>query len=317
MFTESLQTDGSRLLHLLDIDGLPIPIIQELLTEAAGFLQHDPATVYPDLKNKTVVNLFFENSTRTRTTFEMAATALSANIINFNVAVSATSKGECLLDTVYNLAAMGCNMFVVRHEAAGASEFIAKYIGKDIAVINAGDGCHQHPTQALLDMLTIQQSKSQIEGLTYAIVGDVRHSRVARSEIMALNMLGAREIRVIAPKTLQPNSFDGWGVHVYEDMDQGLQDVDVIIMLRLQRERMNQALVPSQEEYFYCYGLNNRRLALAKPDAIVMHPGPINRGVEIDSEVVDGSQSRVLQQVTTGKAMRMAVMRRLMRDRHE
>lgn len=317
MFTESLQTDGTRLYHLLDIDGLPITMMQSLLADAANLLKNDPNTIYTDLENKTVVNLFFENSTRTRTSFEIAATTLSANIINFDVAVSATSKGESLLDTVYNLAAMGCNLFIVRHNAAGASEFIAKHIGKDIAVINAGDGCHQHPTQALLDMLTIQQNKGQIEGLTYAIVGDVRHSRVARSEIFALNMLGAREIRVITPKTLQPNSFDGWGVHVFQDMDQGLKDVDVVIMLRLQHERMNQALIPSPEEYFHCYGLDERRLALAKPDAMVMHPGPINRGVEIDSDVVDGTQSRVLQQVLMGKAMRMAIMQRLMRDRNE
>jgi len=315
MFTESLQTDGHRLFHLLNIENLPVSIIQSLLQQASQFLENDLNTVYPDLAQKTVVNLFFENSTRTRTTFEMAATALSANVINFNVAVSATSKGESLLDTVYNLQAMGCDIFVVRHSASGASEFIAKHVGENIAVINAGDGCHAHPTQALLDLLTIQKIKKKVAGLTYAIVGDIKHSRVARSEIQALNMLGAKEVRVVAPKTILPNDIERWGAHAYYDMDRALKNVDVIIMLRMQKERMEQALIPSKEEYFFKFGLTEERLKIAKDDAIVMHPGPINRGFEIDADVVDGASSVVLEQVTHGKAMRMAVMRQLILDR--
>ena len=262
-----------------------------------------------------MINLFFENSTRTRTTFEMAAKALSANVINFNVETSATSKGESLLDTVYNLEAIGCDLFIVRHPAAGASEFIAKHLENRIQIINAGDGCHAHPTQALLDILTIQRKKGRIDGLRYAIVGDIKHSRVARSQIQALNMLGAREIRVVAPLTLLPENIDTWGAHVYLDLKKALHNIDVIIMLRLQKERMQQALIPSTAEYFSQYGLTQKKLMLANSDAIVMHPGPINRNVEIASDVVDGNQSVVLNQVSMGKAMRMAIIQQLIQDR--
>ena len=262
----------------------------------------------PLLRGKTIVNLFFESSTRTRTTFELAATRLSADVLTMNIATSATSKGESLLDTIRNLEAMHVDMFVVRHALSGAAHFIAQHTAPHISVINAGDGQHAHPTQAMLDMFTIRQLKKQFSGLKVAIVGDILHSRVARSQILALNTLGVAEVRVIAPKTLLPVQVKSMGVIDLHDMAEGLADVDVVIMLRLQKERMNSAFLPSESEYFRCFGLTEAKLKYAKSDVIVMHPGPINRGVEIDSAVADGPRSVILQQVSNGVAVRMAIM---------
>lgn len=303
-------TKNGQLKHFLSIDGLDKDLLTEILDTAesfAGMSEHQVKKV-PLLRGKTIVNLFFENSTRTRTTFELAATRLSADVLNINIATSATSKGESLLDTIRNLEAMHVDMFVVRHAISGAAHFIAQHTAPHISVINAGDGQHAHPTQAMLDMFTIRQHKKQFAGLKVAIVGDILHSRVARSQIRALNALGVAEVRVIAPKTLLPAYVESMGVIPLHDMHEGLRDVDVVIMLRLQKERMNSAFLPSEGEFFRCYGLTEAKLKLAKPDAIVMHPGPINRGVEIASSVADGPQSVILQQVSNGIAVRMAIM---------
>jgi aspartate carbamoyltransferase catalytic subunit len=300
-----------ELQHLLSIEGLPARILREILDRAAGFLgsaEGGEIRKVPQLSGKSVFNIFFENSTRTRTTFEIAAKRLSADVVNLNIGSSSTSKGETLLDTVDNLCAMHADMFVVRHSSSGAAHLIARHVPSDIHVINAGDGRHAHPTQGLLDMYTIRHYKKEFHNLRVAIVGDILHSRVARSEIHALTTLGVPEVRVIAPKTLLPTAVENLGVQVYHDMEQGLKDVDVVMMLRLQNERMQGAALPSAQEYFKHFGLTQKRLALARPDAIVMHPGPMNRGVEIDSSVADGAQSVILPQVTFGIAVRMAVM---------
>ncbi len=304
-----LNADGS-LRHLLTIDGLPRAILTHILDTAEGFISVSEQEVkkVPLLRGKAIFNLFFEASTRTRTTFEIAAKRLSADVINLNINASSQSKGETLLDTVDNLAAMQADMFVVRHAQSGAAHMIARHVAPHIHVVNAGDGRHAHPTQGLLDMFTIRKYKGEFHNLRVAIVGDVLHSRVARSQIHALTTLGVPEVRVIAPKTLLPVGVEQMGVHVYHDMAQGLKDVDVVIMLRLQNERMRGARLPSAQEYFKYYGLTQEKLALARPDAIVMHPGPMNRGVEIDSSVADGKQSVILPQVTYGIAVRMAVM---------
>ncbi|MDE1941897.1 MAG: aspartate carbamoyltransferase catalytic subunit [Betaproteobacteria bacterium] len=304
-----LSPDG-KLQHLLTIEGLPPSILFHILDTAGNFehVAQQEIKKVPHLQGKSVFNLFFEASTRTRTTFEIAAKRLSADVINLNVSASSQSKGETLLDTVDNLSAMQADMFVVRHAESGAAHLIANHVAPGIHVINAGDGRHAHPTQALLDMYTIRHFKRRFENLRVAIVGDVLHSRVARSQIHALTTLRVPEVRVIGPKTLIPRDVEKLGVRVYHDMVQGLKDVDVVIMLRLQNERMNGALLPSRDEYFKYYGLTPTKLSRAKPDAIVMHPGPMNRGVEIDSEVADGVQSVILKQVTFGIAVRMAVM---------
>jgi len=299
-----------ELTHLISTEGLPRDILVHILDTATTFVplaERDVKKV-PILRGKSVFNLFFENSTRTRTTFEIAATRLSADVFNLNVNVSSAAKGETLLDTIANLAAMQADIFVVRHEASGAPYLIARHVAPHIHVINAGDGRHAHPTQALLDMYTIRHFKKDFANLTVAIVGDVLHSRVARSNIHALTTLGVAELRAIAPLTLLPGGLEQMGVKTYTDMAQGLRDVDVIIMLRLQNERMRGALLPSAHEYFKHYGLTQEKLAYAKPDAIVMHPGPMNRGVEIESSVADGPQSVILDQVTFGISVRMAVM---------
>jgi len=306
-----IQFDQNGLLrHFLTIEGLPRQTLTDILDTAENFstVGTQQAKKVPLLRGKTVVNLFFEPSTRTRTTFELAAKRLSADVLNINIQASSTSKGESLLDMLRNLEAMHCDMFVVRHNTSGAAHFIAEHVAPHISVINAGDGRHAHPTQGMLDMFTIRRHKQDFSKLRVAIVGDILHSRVARSEIHALNILGVPEIRVIGPHTLIPREASSLGVHVYHDMREGLQDVDVIIMLRLQRERMLGAMLPSEDEYFVQYGLTREKVALAKPDAIVMHPGPINRGVEIESAVADGPQSVILEQVTNGLAVRMAVM---------
>ncbi|APV49266.1 aspartate carbamoyltransferase [Betaproteobacteria bacterium GR16-43] len=307
----SLQLDAQgRLRHLLSTEGLPAAMIRHILDTADQFVSVNEREVkkVPLLRGKAIFNVFFENSTRTRTTFEIAAKRLSADVINLNIGASSTSKGETLLDTVYNLQAMDADMFVVRHAQSGAPHLIARHVKPGIAVINAGDGRHAHPTQGLLDMYTIRHYKKDFSGLTVAIVGDVLHSRVARSQIHALKTLGVPELRVVGPRTLIPTDVERMGVRVFTDMAAGIKDCDVVIMLRLQNERMNGALLPSAGEFYKNYGLNAEKLAKAKPDAIVMHPGPMNRGVEIDSSVADGRQSVILPQVTFGIAVRMAVM---------
>lgn len=303
-------TDSGSLRHFLTINGLSKALLTDILDTADSFIEVGERNIrkVPLLRGRTVVNLFFEHSTRTRSTFELAAKRLSADVLNLDISTSATSKGEALSDMLQNLEAMASDVFVVRHSQSGAPHFIAESVTPGVAVINAGDGWHAHPTQAMLDMLTIRQKKGQFEGLKVAIVGDILHSRVARSQARALNTLGAEEVRVIAPNTLLPKYVDDLGVKVFNNMAHGLKDVDVVIMLRLQRERMQGALLPSEQEYYHCYGLNRDKLSYAKPDAIVMHPGPINRGVEIASDVADGSQSVILDQVTNGIAVRMAVM---------
>ena len=303
-----------ELQHLLTLDGLPRDILTAILDTAAPFTEVAEREVkkLPLLRGKSVFNLFFENSTRTRTTFEIAAKRLSADVVNLNINTSSAAKGESLLDTVDNLCAMQADMFVVRHAASGAPMLIAQHLhntGRDhIRVVNAGDGRHAHPTQGLLDMYTIRHFKKDFSNLTVAIVGDVLHSRVARSQIAALTTLGVPEVRVIGPKTLLPTEVERLGVRVFHDMREGLEGVDVVMMLRLQNERMNGALLPTPQEYYKIWGLTAEKLALAKPDAIVMHPGPMNRGVEIDSSVADGAQAVILPQVTFGIAVRMAVM---------
>lgn len=300
-----------ELQHLLSTEGLPAAILRSILDRASDFVSSAEGSEIrklPLLHGKSVFNIFFENSTRTRTTFEIAAKKLSADVVNLNIGSSSTSKGETLLDTVDNLCAMHADMFVVRHSSGGAAHLIARHVGPNIHVINAGDGQHAHPTQGLLDAYTIRHYKKEFHNLRVAIVGDILHSRVARSEIHALTTLGVPEVRVVAPKTLLPSHVEKLGVRVFHDMEQGLKDVDVVMMLRLQHERMQGALLPSAQEYFKHYGLTQERLALARPDAIVMHPGPMNRGVEIDSSVADGKQSVILPQVTFGIGVRMAVM---------
>ena len=296
--------------HFLTTEYLPKDILLHILNVAESFLPVNKREVkkVPLLRGKTVFNLFFEASTRTRTTFEIAAKRLSADVININISTSAQAKGESLLDTISNLSAMHADMFVVRHSESGAPFLIAKHAAPHIHVINAGDGSHAHPTQALLDMYTIRHFKKKFEGLQVAIVGDIKNSRVARSQIHALNILGVNEVRVIAPKTLLPSAVEKLGVSVYYDMERGLKDADVVIMLRLQKERMKGIYLPSSQEFYNTYGLTPSKLSVAKADVIVMHPGPINRGVEIDSFVADGNSSVILPQVTFGIAVRMAVM---------
>ena len=316
MTSSDLQLDDrGQLRHFLTVEGLPPALLESIMDTAESLTSVTEQTVkkVPLLRGKTIVNLFFETSTRTRTTFELAAKRLSADVLNVNIATSATTKGESLLDTIRNIEAMQVDMFVVRHAQSGAPHFIARHVAPHISVINAGDGRHAHPTQAMLDVFTIRRHKGDFSQLKVAIVGDILHSRVARSEIHALRALGTREIRVVGPRTLLPAGIESLGVKAFYDLDSGLDGVDVIIMLRLQRERMSGAFIPSEHEYYTCFGLTEARLARAKPDAIVMHPGPINRGVEIDSKVADGHRSVILQQVTHGIAIRMAVMSMAMR----
>ena len=311
MTESNIQLDkNGRLKHFLTIEGLDRSLLLNILNYAESFSGVGERAVkkVPLLRGKTIANLFFEPSTRTRTTFELAAKRLSADVLTLNIAHSATKKGESLLDTLRTLEAMHCDMFIVRHADSGAAHFIASNVAPDISVINGGDGRHAHPTQAMLDMFTIRRHKEDFASLKVAIVGDILHSRVARSEIHALSILGVNEIRVIGPKTLVSDEIKTLGVHVFHDLETGLHNADVIIMLRLQQERMCSALLPGKSEYFNLYGLTEKRLSVAKPDAIVMHPGPINRGVEIDSQVADGKRSVILQQVSHGIAVRMAVM---------
>lgn len=311
MIRPDLQLDNEgRLKHFLTVEGLDSKLLLHILDTAESFAGVGERAVkkVPLLRGKTIVNLFFEPSTRTLTTFELAAKRLSADVLNVSVQASSTAKGETLLDTLRTLEAMQCDMFVVRHAQSGAASFIARHTAPHISVVNGGDGRHAHPTQALLDLFTIRRHKGTLENLRVAIVGDIANSRVARSQIHALTAVGVAEIRVVAPKTLVPAGVESLGVRVFHRLREGLQDVDVIIMLRLQKERMQGAVLPSTHEYFHFYGLSQDKLALAKPEAIVMHPGPLNRGVEIESEVADGPRSVILEQVRYGIAIRMAVM---------
>lgn len=302
--------EQGELHHLLAIEGLPKRILERILDTAESFvgINEREVKVVPLLRGKSIFNIFFENSTRTRTTFEIAAKRLSADVVNLDVARSSASKGESILDTIANLTAMHADMFVIRHASSGAPYLIAQNVAPHVHVVNAGDGRHEHPTQGLLDVFTIRKYKRQFHTLTVTVVGDILHSRVARSQIHALTTLGVPEIRVIGPQTLLPTEIERLGVRVFTSMEEGLKGVDVVTMLRLQNERMNGPLLPSASEYFSRYGLTSQKLSLAKPDAIVLHPGPMNRGVEIDSAVADGKQSVILPQVTYGIAVRMAVM---------
>ena len=315
MNTARLQcNDDGSLRHFLTIEGLDRATLTQVLDTAESFISVGEREIkkVPLLRGKTVVNLFFESSTRTRTTFEIAAKRLSADVINLNPTRLSTSKGETVLDTVKNLEAMHTDLFVVRDSFSGAAFLVAQHVPRHVSIINGGDGRHAHPTQAMLDMFTIRQHRADFENLVVAIVGDILHSRVARSEIHALNILGCPEVRVIAPMTLLPTEVERLGVRPFTDMRAGLKDADIVMMLRLQRERMQGSLIASEQEYFNLYGLTAEKLALASPDALVMHPGPINRGLEIASEVADGPHSVILDQVTNGIAVRMSVMAILM-----
>jgi aspartate carbamoyltransferase catalytic subunit len=299
--------------HLLAIEGLAPTTIAELLdlAESYALLNRSGKTQRDVLRGRTLINLFFEDSTRTRTSFELAGKRLGADVLNMSVSTSSVKKGETLLDTASTLNAMQCDLLVVRHDQSGAPNLLAQKV--EAAVINAGDGTHEHPTQALLDALTIRRHRGKLEGLTIAICGDIGHSRVARSNIHLLNAMGST-VRVVGPPTLIPAAIEELGVTVFHDMRSGLAGADVVMMLRLQKERMTRNLVPSSREYFRFYGLDAEKLAVAKPDALVMHPGPMNRGVEIDSAVADDpAHSVIREQVEMGVAVRMAVLDRLSR----
>ncbi len=293
--------------HLLGIEGLSREAAFQLLDNARAFWEMNRRSVKkaPTLRGKTVINLFFENSTRTRTSFELAGKRLSADVVNISASTSSTKKGETLRDTVATLDAMAPDVVVIRHSASGAPHFVAQRTRA--AVINAGDGLHEHPTQALLDAFTIRQHKPSFEGLKVLICGDITHSRVARSNILLLNLLGA-EVRVAGPRTLLPRDVETLGVRVFHDLARAIEGVDVVMTLRIQQERLVNALLPNTREYSRTFGVDARRLALAAKGAIVMHPGPLNRGVEISDEVADGPQSVVLDQVEAGVAVRMAVL---------
>ncbi|MGL4284978.1 MAG: aspartate carbamoyltransferase catalytic subunit [Phreatobacter sp.] len=299
--------------HLLGIDGLSASEITGLLDLAEEFvtLNRQVEKKRTSLRGRTQINLFFENSTRTQSSFELAGKRLGADVMNMSVAQSSIKKGETLIDTALTLNAMHPDILIMRHAASGAVELLSKKV--DCSVVNAGDGTHEHPTQALLDALTIRRNKGRIERLTVAICGDILHSRVARSNIILLNQMQAR-VRAIGPSTLLPAAAERLGVEVYRDMKEGLKDVDIVMMLRLQRERMNGSFVPSVQEYFHFFGLDETKLRFAKPDALVMHPGPMNRGVEISTSVADGAQSLIREQVEMGVAVRMAVLEALARN---
>jgi aspartate carbamoyltransferase catalytic subunit len=299
--------------HLLGIEALTAEEIIGLLDLAEEFveLNRQIEKKRTSLRGRTQINLFFENSTRTQSSFELAGKRLGADVMNMSVSSSSMNKGETLIDTAITLNAMHPDIIVVRHQHSGAVELLSRKV--DCSVINAGDGAHEHPTQALLDALTIRRNKGRLDHLTVAICGDVLHSRVARSNIILLNKMGAR-VRVVGPSTLLPPAVDRLGVEVFHDMRAGLADADIVMMLRLQRERMNGSFIPSTQEYFAYYGLDSKKLAFAKPGALVMHPGPMNRGVEISSDVADGAQSLIREQVEMGVAVRMAVLEALSRN---
>ena len=305
-------SDG-KLIHFLNIEGLSKDQIIEILDIAENFIETSNKK-NKNLENKTVASLFFEPSTRTKTTFELASKKLSADFINIDIANSSTLKGESIIDMIKTLEAMSCDMFVVRHSISGTPHFIAKEVGEKISVINAGDGIHAHPTQAMLDMFTIRKYKNKFEGLSVAIVGDILHSRVAKSLINSLTTLNVKNINVIGPKILMPENLDTLKVNYHENLEIGISKCDVVIMLRLQKERMHEALI-STDDYYQNYGLTKMKLQSAAKDVIVMHPGPINRGIEIDSEVADGKNSVILDQVTSGISIRMAIMTLIIKNR--
>jgi aspartate carbamoyltransferase catalytic subunit len=300
--------------HLLGIEGLSPDEITLLLDRSLSYVEQNRQADKKQslLRGRTVINLFFENSTRTRTSFELAGKRLGGDVINMSVQASSIKKGETLIDTAMTLTAMHPDVLVVRHPESGAVQLLSEKV--DCSVINAGDGSHEHPTQALLDALTIRRRKGRLQGLNVAICGDILHSRVARSNIALLNIMGAR-VRVVAPRTLLPAEIERLGVEVFHDMAQGLKDVDIVMMLRLQTERMHGSFVPSIREYFHFFGLDYKKLAAAKPDALIMHPGPMNRGVEIDTEVADDiDRSAIREQVEMGVAVRMACLEVLSRN---
>ncbi len=309
--------EQGRLRHFLSVEGLPASLLEEILDTAQSFhvASDQAARKVPLLRGKTIVNLFFEASTRTRTTFELAAKRLSADVLNLDLATAATTKGESLLDTLRNLESMRCDMFVVRHHQSGAAHFIARHVAERVSVINAGDGRHAHPTQAMLDMFTLRRRFPDFGAITVVIVGDILHSRVARSEIQALRTLGVGEIRVVAPRTLLPREAASLGVVPMRSMEEGLKGAQAVILLRLQKERMHGSFVPNETEYYRLYGLTRARVGLLADDGVVMHPGPVNRGVEADSAVVDGPRSTILEQVRNGVAVRMAILSMVMRSR--
>lgn len=293
--------------HLTGLYDLTVEEISFILKTAEAFeevLKRDVKKV-PTLRGKSVLTLFYEPSTRTRTSFEMAAKILSADMINVSVATSSVTKGETLKDTIKNFQAMGIDAIVIRHQSSGAAEFVSKFA--KLSIINGGDGWHEHPTQALLDLLTIKEHKKAISGLKVAIVGDVLHSRVARSNLFALKKLD-NEVRFVGPKTFVPEYFKDLGAVVCHSIEDGLEDADVVMMLRIQKERMGKGFYPTEREYAQFFGLNKNTIKFAKPDAIIMHPGPVNRGLEISSDILDGERSVVLSQVSKGVAVRMAVL---------
>jgi aspartate carbamoyltransferase catalytic subunit len=305
-----------RLRHLLTLDGLPRERIEALLDRAEALRSASRNGTQPLdlLAGRTVINLFFEPSTRTRTSFDLAAKRLGAQVINFDIASSSTTKGESLLDTVHTLEAMHCDAFVVRHKESGTPAYIAQHLRSPAAVLNAGDGNHAHPTQGLLDALTLRRHVANFSTLRVVICGDIRHSRVARSDVHALRALGVRDIRLCAPAQLLPETAEFGDCRVFDDFDAALDGVNVAIMLRLQKERIEAAAIPSEAEYFQRYGLSAQRLQRAAQDCLVMHPGPMNRGVEIAGEVADGARSLILEQVANGVFVRMAVLAELLAD---
>ena len=299
--------DDKKLIHFLNIQNLSAQQILEIL-ELADTVKSK------SLDGKTVASLFFEPSTRTKTTFELAAKRLGVDFINIDIANSSTSKGESIVDMIKTLEAMQCNMFVVRHSTSGIPHYIAEQVGNKISVINAGDGAHAHPTQAMLDMYTIKKYKTNFKDLNVAIVGDILHSRVAKSLIASLNILRVNNINIIGPKNLMPENIDKLNVTYSGKLEEGIDQADVIIMLRLQKERMREALI-STDDYYKEFGLTKNKIKSAKKDVIVMHPGPINRGIEIDSDVADGPNSVILDQVSAGISIRMAIMSLILKNK--
>ena len=303
----------NQLKHLLNVESLKLEHINEIIS-LAEYYENEKIKKFNDLNGKTIANLFFEPSTRTKTTFELASKRLSADFINIDVANSSTNKGESVLDMIKTLEAMNCDMFIVRHSVSGTSHYVAQEVDKNIAVINAGDGSHAHPTQAMLDMYTIKKNKGDFQNLNISIVGDILHSRVARSTLAALKILSVKNINMVGPKNLMPENINELDANYIQNLEEGITDADVIIMLRLQKERMHEALI-STDEYYKTYGLTEKKIKSAKKDVIVMHPVPINRGIEIDSKVADGKNSVILDQVSSGIAIRMAIMSLIFKNR--
>ena len=299
-----IQISQGKLSHFLNIKELPKSYIEDIISKSEEIHNNSNIRKYSE---NVVASLFFEPSTRTKTTFELASKRLSSNFINIDISNSSTAKGESIIDMVKTIEAMNCQMFVVRHSVPGTAHYIAESVSKNISVINAGDGSNEHPTQAMLDVFTIKKHKGGFQDLKISIVGDILHSRVAKSLIYALNTLGTKQINIVGPQKLIPEDYQELNVNYFSNMDEGIDDADVIIMLRLQKERMHDALI-SLDTYYDDYGLNESRLKYAKGDVIVMHPGPINRGIEIESTVADGPNSVILNQVSYGISVRMAIM---------